>query len=247
MGWLSPKCPVSDDEKLWLEDAAKWLVVEFGIDHIRKIPVILPNLDFFPDPFNGSESDVEILLKRVCRYINVNPQQLNLQFYNENQHQAACNSLVYFEHKGGGTAGYFKDESKLFTIGIETSQLKNHIGLVGTMVHELGHVILLGEGRVSPADEDQEFLTDLLTVFLGMGIFTANSAIVFETNACGWQAQKRGYLTEEMFGYALALFAHLRNEDKPTWAKFLNTNVRSYFKNSLRFINKNGTNLNKII
>lgn len=247
MGWFTPKCPVSDEEKLWLEESSKWLVREFGIEYIRESPVILPNLDFFPDPFNGTEKDVEVLLKRICYYIDIEPRLLNLEFYRERINQTRCNSLVHLQHNGGGTSGYFKDEAGLFTIGIEMSLVKNHIGLVGTMAHELGHVILLGENRISPVAEDQEFLTDLLTVFFGFGIFTANSAILVDTNSCGWKAQKQGYLTEEMFGYALALFAYARKENKPNWARFLNTNISSYFKNSLKYIHKNGTSLAEVI
>jgi hypothetical protein len=83
-------------------------------------------------------------------------------------------------------------------------------------------------------------MTDLVTVFYGLGIFNANSSFVFEqwTNSQfqGWRAGSAGYMSEEMFGYALALFARRRGETKPAWSKFLSTNVRSYMKSSLRFI-----------
>jgi hypothetical protein len=49
-----------------------------------------------------------------------------------------------------------------------------------------------------------------------MGLFTANSVFSFSqwTNAFsqGWKAQRRGYMTEEMFGYALAAFAWMRGD-----------------------------------
>jgi hypothetical protein len=48
-----------------------------------------------------------------------------------------------------------------------------------------------------------------------------------------------GYLPEEVYGYALAKFAVERREDKPQWAKHLSTDVRSYFKNSHAWLEKN--------
>lgn len=85
-------------------------------------------------------------------------------------------------------------------------------------------------------------MSDLVTVFYGLGVFNANSSFVFEqwTNSQfqGWRASGAGYLTEEMFAYALALFAYLRKESKPEWKSFLSTNVKSYFKSSVKYISK---------
>lgn len=81
-------------------------------------------------------------------------------------------------------------------------------------------------------------MTDLLTIFLGMGIFTANSAARFKQyqdgRRQGWSMQALGYLPEQIHGYALAKFAMERGVEKPDWAKHLCTNVRSYFKQSGR-------------
>jgi hypothetical protein len=49
------------------------------------------------------------------------------------------------------------------------------MALVATLAHELGHVILLRPGLVKANEADMEPLNDLLTVFLGFGVFNANS------------------------------------------------------------------------
>ena len=55
-------------------------------------------------------------------------------------------------------------------------------------------------------------------------IFTANAAFRFKqyTNngSQGWSARRLGYLSEELFGYALVRFALERGEVKPAWRKF---------------------------
>ena len=97
--------------------------------------------------------------------------------------------------------------------------LSDPFSVVATLAHEIGHVILLGQGRVGPDDFDHEELTDLLTVFLGLGIFPANS-ISMESNwnsgqMSGWSVGRQGYLTINMYGYALALFALARENPEP--------------------------------
>ena len=55
---------------------------------------------------------------------------------------------------------------------------------------------------------DNELLTDLMTVFKGLGIFLANSPRHWDGNYTLWPGtdQRRPeYMTGAMFGYALAL------------------------------------------
>ena len=65
-------------------------------------------------------------------------------------------------------------------MAVKESQLKDSLALVATQAHELCHLILLGPGLLSGDDPDMEPLTDLATVYLGMGVFAANSARRFE-------------------------------------------------------------------
>jgi len=112
--------------------------------------------------------------------------------------------------------------------------------VVALLAHELGHIILLHPGLVDCKDPHMEPLNDLLTVFLGLGIFTANAAFRFEQHSDGtsqgWSARRLGYLSEEQFGYALARFAYERGEGKPAWISFLSTNVASYLKLSAAWL-----------
>jgi hypothetical protein len=111
-----------------------------------------------------------------------------------------------------------------------------------TICHELGHVHLLGDQRITHDCDDSEPLTDLLTVFFGAGIFTANSAFEFhqwqDHSHQGWSASRLGYLSEEMFGYTLGCYSWYRGELSPPWARYLRENIRYYFDESLHFLSK---------
>lgn len=239
MFWSTPKYPVAADEKLWLEESMQWLLEEFGLETFRQVTVVLPTDEFFPDSYSADEDDARALAERVCAYMSVNFALIEVEFYDDHARQAS-RDLVYAEGSSEGAIGHYQKRRNKFVVSLETSQLTDPMSLVATIAHELGHVRLLGEGRVHGGFEDHEPLTDLLTVFFGLGIFTANTAFSFDGSSQGWQAQRRGYLDEEMFGYALALFALMRGERNPAWSKYLEGSVSRFFKNGLKYLDKTG-------
>lgn len=250
MNWLTPKCPVGAEDKVWIEESLLWLIEEFGRAALAEAKVALPTDEFFPDVFAGDEESASALVDRVCGYMGVDPARVVLEFFTDDNRELQS-QLPSYESSGEGVAGHYRKRRDKFVINIEATQLTDPMFLVATSAHELGHVRLLGEGRLSASFADHEPLTDLLTVFLGMGVFTGNSVFSFRqwTNAFsqGWQTERRGYMSEEMFGYALALFAWLRGEDKPAWSKYLQGNVSAYFKSAHRYLAKTGdTRLEKL-
>jgi len=115
---------------------------------------------------------------------------------------------------------------------------------VATISHELAHALLLGDGRISGQVPDHEWVTDLTTVFLGLGVFGSNSAIREEPASTGHRhLSSSGYMSELIYAYALALFAWARGETKPSWAGHLRPNVRASMKQALRFLAKTNDSL----
>lgn len=145
-----------------------------------------------------------------------------------------------FEGQWQGALGTYRAEGDKFLVSVEAANLDDPLALVATMVHELGHVHLLGHGRISNETEDHEPLTDLLTVYLGLGVITANSVIreayLRVGEYSGWQVGRRGYLTMPIYGYALALFAQARGDDGAGWSRELRPDVRSAFNQSMRVL-----------
>lgn len=218
-----------------------WLAEQFGLERMLQAPVVLPSEEHFPDPFDGTEHDAWVLMRRVCGYMGVDPGRVRLGFYSEQEPDLG----EQFRPEGfsQGTAGLYQG-GRSERLWIETSQLTDPIALVATFAHELGHVHLIGDGRVSPETEDHEPLTDLLTVFMGMGVFTANSFLRERRqtglNYSSWSLSRQGYLPAPMYGYALALFAWVRSEPRPAWAGALRPDVRTPFNQGLRFLLKTG-------
>jgi len=197
---------------------------------------MLPDDRCFPDRYDGSEEAFHLIFRRVAKAMQVDSEEIEVELFGTDD-DPVRELLPYYSGTTKDAAGlYYHDPTKFARIEIHHEQLKDPLGLVATIAHELGHVILLRPGLVDGDEPKMEPLNDLLTVFLGFGVFTANSAFQFKQygdhKRQGWSTSRLGYLSEELFGYALARFALERGEVKPAWANFLATNVAAYFKQS---------------
>ncbi|MFI9363122.1 hypothetical protein ACIG5E_19015 [Kitasatospora sp. NPDC053057] len=237
MALFSPKCPVGPDERAWIEESMAWLAAEFGRGVLDRAPV-LPTAEFFPGPYEGSEEDIRSVIAQLCGYLDVAPNRLTIEIEPDDGEDAMVADLR-LERKSRYAAGHYRRVNGRPVIAIDQRQAARPVALVATIAHELGHVRLLDEQRISADRRDHEPLTDLLTVHFGLGIFAANSAFNFTQNNRGWSYTRLGYLNERMFGYALACYAHRRGETKPSWARHLATNPRAYLKQGLRYLGQN--------
>lgn len=237
------RAPIPDDERQWLDDSWEWLIREFGLEMTRDCDVVVPHGRYFPDYYDGSDECLDLLVSRVASYMRVKRDRFALEVFSDDDTWLA-HSLPAFSSQQQGAAGlYFdpKDGSRL-VLALEEAKLDDPAGVVATTAHELAHIHLLADGRVDAEDESHEYLTDLLTVFLGLGVFTANAAFQFsqweDGSRQGWEASASGYLSEGAFGYSLALHALIRGERKPDWSTYLNSNITHYFKRSASFLKK---------
>ena len=222
-----------------------WLLSKFGENLFQKIKVITPTKNFFPDIYESNVAGLKKLTKLIASYMEVDDSKIDVQLFSDsNDSLKALLPLYKSEYKGA--SGLYKSsaESNKFIIAVNEREFNNQVNLIATIAHELGHVHLLGDNMLSSEEEDHEYMTDLLTVFFGMGIFTANSAFNFnqwqEANSMGWSSSIQGYLSERMFGYAHSVFTWIRSENNPQWGKFLDANVKVPFKQGVKYLNKGG-------
>lgn len=252
-GGQSSKLPLDENQKVWIEKAFQWLLQEFGVECFLKHEPVLPEPTYFPDKYRGTEEDVIKLVGRVCSYMDLDAGLIEVVFLFDKDDTATKHRTGATEYSGA--AGLYFNKTSLETrkrIAINVSEFKNPTRLVATIAHELGHVILLGGGKLSSEHKGHEYATDLITVFFGLGIFTANSAFQFsqwqDHSHQGWSASRMGYLSEEMFAYSLAAYAWMRGDTNPKWSRHLAINVGHHFKQCLRYFNSGGqTSLRRLV
>jgi hypothetical protein len=241
-GLFTPNCPLGTAEKVWVERRMRWLADRLGHERLRDARAVVPTADFFPDPYHPDEPSARRCLDRVCRYMRVDPASLALTVVAD---EAMPGAAGLYERGARSRAPVKRSRSNVY---VAASQLTNPISLIATLAHEVGHEILLGGGVLTAQVEDHEQVTDLLTVFLGMGVFNANSTLHesawnYGATYSGWSIHTQGYLSANSFGYALGVFAYLRGESNPDWAYYLRADAKGSLRAGLRYLRKTNDSL----
>ncbi len=238
---FKPKLPIVEEERLWVDEGFLRLSRMLGSSRMHNAKVVLPTDEFFPDPWGQSESALNALFRRVCGYMDVNPNKVELTVIPDASE--LIRALPVYSVKGdNGPAGlhYGGNDEERPLVAVRQSLLEDPLAVVATLAHELGHVILIDGGHLQRDAEDMEPLTDLVTVYLGLGIFTANASRNFrkfqDDRSEGWSMSRLGYLPETVFGYALARFAKERGEEHPEWDRYLSTNLKAWFRRSAEWL-----------
>jgi hypothetical protein len=232
-GWFAPRCPLGTWEKTWAETRMRWLADRLGIDRLLKAAVVLPTPEFFPGPYGGTAEDARRMLERLCGHMGIDPATVELR--------------VCLDEQMPEAAGLYQQGRQRCRIRVAQSQLADPMALLATLAHELSHELLLGGGLLDVSVEDHEWVTDLLPVFLGVGIFAANSTVHEQSGQDGqtswWVIRKEGYLPSRIFGYAMALFCFVRGETSPPWASHLRQDAAAPLREGLRYLAKTGGSL----
>lgn len=230
--------PVTDEDRIWVEESLVLLSQEFGEQYFREICTILPDKTFYNHDFKGEDIDAEFVLNQTRLYMDIEPSIFELRFYSDEPVEMSDGSIlstpanIYGQWESA--AGLYENSNELTKIYIERSLLKDPIALIATMSHELAHYILLGEGRMEVNDE---YLTDLVAISYGFGIFLGNNRFKYSSSPKGWSMSSRGYLPEQIIAYAMAWLCTYRNEN-PIWKSMLSKSMLAYFEQSTRFIDK---------
>ena len=229
---FGPRCPLETRDKLWTESRMRWLARTIGFDRLLGAEVILPEPRFFPDAYAGTPDDARRIFDRVCGFMGLDPARFDLDVVPDASIPNAAGCYI---------------PGQWPRILLAESQLSDPERLVATIAHELAHDILLGGGLIADGAEDHEPLTDLVPVFLGLGLFTANATVRdrshTEMRMSYFQISRQGYLPSHFVAYALALFAHARREDKPAWARSLRPDAARPLKQGLAYLKKTGDTL----
>lgn len=236
------QCPVGLEERDWIERSMRWFVGQFG-KAAAQGPIAVPGPDFYPDDYTGTRAQIQELVNRTCTVMGADPAAVILEYFDGADDARRKRAVGHFQRRDGRGV-----------ISLDESEADDPATITAIIAHELGHARLIGEGRSDGGEKQHERLTDLVTVYLGMGVFTANSALTFEKTAHGWSAEPLGGITEQMlagsghiggslygylkepaYGYAMACLCGIRRETDPPWAAHLDPGPRQYLKQSLEY------------
>lgn len=236
-GWLfRPSCPCDREAKRWVESRLAWLNDEFPRNVFEGRPIVVPTKHFFPEPIEPNRRSVSRLVARVASWMGVDMKRIRLEF------DKLHSDVPLVNERGQAlpdAAGLYEFDDERRTIVLSEAEFHHPEALLGTIAHELAHERLLGEGRLYGDEFDNELVTDLTVVHLGLGVMLANSPRNWASQQTTWPGSdlnRPEYMSPPMFGYALAHIAWFANDRKPTWRAHLGPAVRADFDQALRYL-----------
>ncbi|SNS28913.1 hypothetical protein [Actinomadura mexicana] len=244
---ITAECPVGGAQQAWIETSITWFVREFGRDPAMR-PIVLPWPDLRSAGYTGTPEQINDVVTRTCELMEVDRSELIVELFGREDEDAAA-------REGKRTVGHYYVENGRAVIGLDMTEASDAAYLTAVIAHELCHVRLLGEERITHGRKDHERLTDLLTVYFGFGVFSTNAAVRFDESTRGFSVQplgdldertlnaarhdgytRLGYLTEREFAYAMACYAWLRGETEPPWASHLDPGPRTLLRQGLAYL-----------
>jgi len=130
------------------------------------------------------------------------------------------------------------DENEKVKITYNPEIVTDPVKMVSVFSHELAHYLSATSPEPPPGGWDNwEFVTDICAIFMGFGIFQANSAFNFQQYATpesiGWKTSAVGYLSQQERCYALAIFLALKKISPKMAYPHCDSNVKSYLKRAV--------------
>ena len=211
------KCPLDTHEKTWTEVRMQWLSNKLGTESLFSGDVVLPTEDFFPGQFGGTKPEIEQYGRIVGRQLGI---QKSLSF------EIGQSQLV------GAPARLVRDQS---TILIADTEMGDPVFLVSALAHELSRHRLIETQYMTGEEPDFESVVDLLTVYCGLGVFSANATA---RQLAPGTMPRSGYLASRVVGYALALYAWARARRQPAWSEYLRHDALDAMQRGLRYLAK---------
>lgn len=235
---FGPKLPITTDEFDWLCACMAWLSRTIGERDARDgvVPeLVLPN-----SPYIAGATTAASLFDGVKILAGLEQWHCVLE-----QGDPARPELDLGIGSGLQTSSYalgtFSVDGNTPVIRYDPNLLRNPDALVATYAHELAHLLIHDLGDPPGGEALHEHATDCLAVYLGFGVFLANSARHFEqfqeAGMMGWRSQASGYLSEQALVTLLAMFERLFPA-KQSGVSHLKPYLQSDFAKAARYLDR---------
>jgi len=213
-----------------------WLLKNFGgPDFYDSTNLILPTDEYFPSEVTSNQNAAHSTFLKVLEHAGLAnwPVVLEAQELDPNLVVAPT---VIVQNTEISPAGTFRiDDNEEVKITYNPDIVSDPVKMVSVFSHELAHYLTATSPEPPPGGwENWEFATDTCAIFMGFGIFQANSAFSFQqyssTDSIGWRTSGVGYLSQQERSFALAIFLTLKNISPRIAYPYCDNNVRSYLR-----------------
>lgn len=218
MLWGGNNTPLlGPEEEEWQLACWRWLIETFSDAHpLGETPLVLPTVDYFPATDETGHGCADHLFRHTAKLMSVEPGAFDLI-----AHDDFPADMRRGAPRGAYAAGTFSmTPGDRMMISYHPTLLDQPLDLIGIFAHEISHGLFRTVDRAPPGGwEMEEFAVELMTVYFGFGLFGANKAFQVTSGSGFWSwfrgvnITSSGYISQEQWAFALAVFLTLRGEE----------------------------------
>ncbi len=233
LGWLFSRPPLECVEKAWIETHMLWLSHRFGLPRLLAARVVSPESQSLSEEYDATPASGQRLLERIGEQLGMASTAVRLEL-TDSSCDSSCGGPLTSDRVPG-------------VVSITQEQLYDPPALAALFAHELVRELLPSERWTAMRPPLGEWLIDLAAVYFGLGVLVANAALQEASGAdqrkCGCGPRPVEHLPARMVGYALALFAYVRGEAKPSWRTSLQLDSQVAFEQGTKYLHRTGDTL----
>jgi hypothetical protein len=228
----------------WHLESWAWFFRQFGGPaDLELSPIVLPTAAFFPASETKGHARALHILDCVKQHARMADWPCRLKAQAERPQLRVGDVTALKLNHTLFPAGTFSASGNEALVTYDPVSVNDPMKLVATLSHELAHYKLASVAEEPPGGEDgHEPATDLLTVYLGFGVFGANSAFNFSQHqdavSQGWSYSRLGYLSEREWVFALAVFFTLKRQPAQQVHRYLKSHLITDLGKAMRYLAK---------
>ena len=243
--FFKPRATIDDNDLEWQQECWLWLLENFGgQEAMRAHRTVTPSSADFPRSGKTGCDHARHVFNQVAAYFKVDPAGFDL-IEQEEDIDPMVAPLAVVHNAPVSPLGTYSADGNRHLITYSPANLRDLEGLIATFAHEICHPLLFSIATAPPGgDEAEEFATDLAMVFFGFGIFGGNQSFQFmqyrddATGTQGWSTRRAGYLSQNEWGFALAVRALLLEEDVDDILGHCADGLAAHVKKNVRYLAK---------
>ena len=243
LGLFRSKPLLDEGSTEWLFNAYAWALRNFGSKVFHEDTILVTPTDrHFPDKsLDTAEQRISAAFERVRVYAGMQGWPCELTARTPGMDPEPPPALFSATPRGPQGTVSIQGVKQSIPITYDLGMIKNPNVLIAAFAQQLGYHLGRAIGEGAPGGEELRGpAADLLAVFMGFGLFLANSALTVCRSGCSGCAsvQALGYLTEAEFVYALAIFCVLKDIQNAEVEPHLKKTLRPFFKQAVKEIKK---------